>query len=147
MEGLGSDIDTSTAKLTETQKKRVERNREKAKAIRKARLTSTPYQRQAGQDNCPQPPQRQAEPVSSSSKPKPVVRQYDTRGGFVLDEEEEERRQSHRYRLVEEEGMSVFMINSAPLRHSLMMIECLAHLIPGGGVKESIAYGCTTLGS
>ena len=45
MDGKGGKNEDATFQLSDEQRERVERNRDKAKALRKARVTAKPYDR------------------------------------------------------------------------------------------------------
>ena len=81
-------------RLTEGQRTRIERNREKARALRHARLTSHPYERASNN----------AASIPSTAKPKIL---QDTHGGFLL--EEDETASASAYKLVEDNGACVFV--------------------------------------
>lgn len=76
-------------KLTDAQKARIERNRQRALMLRNARLSSRPYPETKSQDT-----------ASSSS----ISRVIDTGGGFLLDPDDEETLRGTPKNLIEEPG-------------------------------------------
>ena len=81
--------------LTEEQRTRIERNRERARTLRQARLASHPYGRANSDASLA------ATPVTTK-----VVVQEDTHGGFLIEEEETARAPT--YRIVEEVGEAMW---------------------------------------
>ncbi|XP_031553476.1 DNA repair protein complementing XP-A cells homolog [Actinia tenebrosa] len=76
----------SESKLTNAQKARIERNRQKALLLRSSRLSSRPYPQRSKDDEC-----RESEVTSSSGGTcVSLSRVVDSGGGFLLDAEEEE---------------------------------------------------------
>ena len=111
MEGEESASTTPALDLTDEQKKRIESNREKAKALRKKRIREKPYARPStsSADN----PTTKLSPLAlstSSRKPTPshvtptppTGSQWDTYGGYILDDEETH--SNYSAKPVEEEG-------------------------------------------
>lgn len=109
MEGEeGASTTTPAIDLTEEQKKRIESNREKAKALRKKRIQEKPYARPSTSSNSPttklsSPRKPAAIPASSHVTPTPPTgSQWDTYGGYILDDEQTHGNYSAK--AVEEEG-------------------------------------------
>ena len=110
MEGEEGANTTPVVDLTEEQKKRVESNREKAKALRKKRIQEKPYARPStSSDNTttrlssPRKPVLTSVPTSSHVTPTPPTgSQWDTYGGYILDDEQTHGNYSAK--AVEEEG-------------------------------------------
>jgi len=76
-------------KLTDAQRARIERNRQRALMLRNARLSSRPYPETKTQDN-----------AGSNS----ISRVIDTGGGFLLDTDDEETLNGAPKNLIEEPG-------------------------------------------
>ena len=85
-------------KLTDAQRERIHRNREKARALRRARVAAKPYDKQSNLDTRTHSPAKGTTSASSSPKPKNL----DSHGGFMI--EEEEGKDVRNYRFVEEDG-------------------------------------------
>ena len=83
-------------KLSDAQKARMERNRQRALMLRNARLSSRPYPETKSQDS-----NREIRIGSSNSTTSRVI---DTGGGFLLDPEDEETLNEVAKDLVEEPG-------------------------------------------
>lgn len=84
-----STTPTVPVELTEEQKKRIESNKEKAKALRKKRIQQKPYDRPASLNS---PTMSHAKvsagpPASSSSHVIPAS-QWDTYGGYILEDDQ-----------------------------------------------------------
>lgn len=90
-----SGEDQSSTKLTDAQKERIEQNRTKAKAIRKARLAAKPYDIRHRA--------RETNTVSEKSVPAPKRSLFDSHGGYILEDGDESVK--HNYRYVEDDGM------------------------------------------
>lgn len=86
------------ARLTEGQRARIERNREKARTLREARRASHPYDRGS---------------VNSTASVHPKVAE-DTHGGFLLEEEEEKTTRAPTYKIAEDNGAFVYAQVRAP---------------------------------
>ena len=109
MDGEESASTTPALDLTEEQKKRIESNREKAKALRKKRIQEKPYARPStsSADNS-------TTKISSPRKPTPshvtltppTGSQWDTYGGYILDDEQTHTNYSAK--AIEEEGTCVY---------------------------------------
>lgn len=84
----------SAVKLTDLQKARIERNRQKALMLRNARLLNRPY---------PDPKAN-----NSGCSNGNLCNQIDTGGGFLLDPEEEEETERFLRNLVEEPGKVLY---------------------------------------
>ena len=110
MEGEESTGTVSALDLTEEQKKRIESNREKAKALRKKRIREKPYARPSTTTSTSSAADNPTTIVSSPKKPTPshVVptpptgSQWDTYGGYILDDEQTH--SNYSAKPVEEEG-------------------------------------------
>lgn len=76
-------------KLTDAQRARIERNRQRALMLRNARLSSRPY------------PETKTKDTASSSS---ISRVIDTGGGFLLDTDDEETLHGAPKNLIEEPG-------------------------------------------
>lgn len=85
-------------KLTDAQRERIHRNREKARALRRARVAAKPYDKQSNLDTRTHSPAKGTTSASSNPKPKNL----DSHGGFMI--EEEEGKDVRNYRFVEEDG-------------------------------------------
>lgn len=85
-------------KLTDAQRERIYRNREKARALRRARVAAKPYDKQTNLDTRTHSPAKGTTGASSNPKPKNL----DSQGGYIIDEEEE--KDVRNYRFVEDEG-------------------------------------------
>ena len=104
---------TETPKLSDSQRERIARNKEKAKSIRQARLQSSPYdvntERRAQQHSSFGEFKNMHDIVAKSScegtRPTGVCSTAISGGGFLL-EDEDDPLQERNYRLVEEDGMS-----------------------------------------
>ena len=81
-------------KLTDAQKARIERNRQRALMLRNARLSNRPYPEINSRDSA----------ASSASSNSTSARVIDTGGGFLLDPEDEETLSVALKNLVEEPG-------------------------------------------
>lgn len=99
MEGEDDGGQESALELTEEQRKRMESNKEKAKALRKERIRAKPYDRPATSDSPTKP-----SPKKSSHTHVTPPSQWDTYGGYILDDDQPQ----HNYsgRTVEEDGES-----------------------------------------
>ena len=86
-----------SSQFTEAQKERLERNRERARALRQARLAAAPYVKRRKHE--------ESHITSSSSSCPPPRSHYDSRGGYFM--EDEEKTERHKYRRVEEDGKIV----------------------------------------
>ena len=84
-----------TVELTDDQKKKIESNREKAKALRSKRIKEKPYER---------PPKSGSPTKSGASTSSHVIppTQWDTYGGYLLDDNQ--LHHSYSGRTVEDEG-------------------------------------------
>ena len=82
----------SGAKLSDFQRARIERNRQKALLLRKARLLNRPYS----------DPKSKVKDSSGS-----ISNQIDTGGGFLLDPDDEEETERLLRNIVEEPGKSL----------------------------------------
>lgn len=108
MEGEESIISTTPAlHLTEEQKKRIESNREKAKALRKKRIQEKPYARpstsSADNPTILTKLSSPRKPTPSHVTPTPPTgSQWDTYGGYILDDEETH--SNYNAKPVEEDG-------------------------------------------
>ena len=110
MEGEEDANTTPAIDLTEEQKKRIESNREKAKALRKKRIQEKPYARPSTSSentmtklSSPRKPAFVS--ISSHVTPTPPTgSQWDTYGGYILDDEQAHGNYSAK--AVEEEGKS-----------------------------------------
>ena len=78
-------------KLTDAQRARIERNRQRALMLRNARLSSRPYPETKAQD-------------TASSTSSSISRVIDTGGGFLLDTDDEETLHGAPKNLIEEPG-------------------------------------------
>jgi hypothetical protein len=104
MEGEESASTRPALNLTEEQKKRIESNKEKAKALRKKRIREKPYARPSSSADNP------TTIISSPKKPTPshvaptppTGSQWDTYGGYILDDEHTH--SNYNTKPVEEEG-------------------------------------------
>lgn len=85
-------------KLTDAQRERIHRNREKARALRRARVAAKPYDKQSNLDTRTHSSAKGTTSASSNPKPKNL----DSHGGFMI--EEEEGKDVRNYRFVEEDG-------------------------------------------
>ena len=81
-------------KLTDAQKARIERNRQRALMLRNARLSSRPYPEGKSRDNA-------AKLGDSSSS---ISRVIDTGGGFLLDSDDKETLHGAPKNLIKEPG-------------------------------------------
>lgn len=88
-------------KLTDAQKARIERNRQRALMLRNARLSNRPYPEIKTRDSAAASSSREANVTSSNSASARVI---DTGGGFLLDLEDEEILNAVPRNLVEEPG-------------------------------------------
>ena len=112
---------TSALDLTEEQKKRIESNREKAKALRKKRIREKPYARPSTSSAADT-----TTVVSSPKKPTPshvaptppTGSQWDTYGGYILDDEQTH--SNYSAKPVEEEGTFNFNICSTGILLSMV---------------------------
>ena len=111
MEGEESASTTSALDLTEEQKKRIESNREKAKALRKKRIREKPYARPSTTTSTSSAADNPTTIVSSSPKKPtpshvaptpPTGSQWDTYGGYILDDEQTH--SNYNAKPIEEEG-------------------------------------------
>lgn len=107
MEGDAAVNSSPGPELTEEQKERIESNREKAKALRKKRIHEKPYARPSTNSDNPglakHSSPRKFPPTPNHVTPTPPTgSQWDTYGGYILDNDE----QTHSYsgNTVEEEG-------------------------------------------
>ena len=98
----GGSGDSSTVELTEEQKRKIESNREKAKALRSKRIREKPYERQQKSADSP------TNFGSSTSSHVIPPTQWDTYGGYILDDDQPHH--SHRGRTVEEEGRMSILV-------------------------------------
>lgn len=101
-ENVGENDSTTPAlELTEEQKKRIESNKEKAKALRKKRLQQKPYDRPATSDS---PTATRTKVSAGKPAPSHVIppSQWDTYGGYIL--EDDQPHHSHGGKTVEEDG-------------------------------------------
>ena len=85
-------------KLTDAQRERIYRNREKARALRRARVAAKPYDKQTSLDTRTHSPAKGTTGASSNPKPKNL----DSHGGYIIDEEKE--KDVRNYRFVVDEG-------------------------------------------
>ena len=102
------DADTKSeiraVELTEEQKKRIESNRDKAKALRKKRIHQTPYDR----PNSSESPTKHSPAKVKIVQPRPAPShvtpptQWDTYGGYILDDDQPHH--SYTGKTVEEDG-------------------------------------------
>ena len=94
------DLNMAERKLTDAQKARIERNRQRALMLRNARLSNRPYPEMKLRDG-------DASKANSSSEGSATIsRVVDTGGGFLLDPEEDES-QGERNNLVREPGQFI----------------------------------------
>lgn len=94
------DLNMAERKLTDAQKARIERNRQRALMLRNARLSNRPYPEMKLRDG-------DASKANSSSEASATIsRVVDTGGGFLLDPEEDES-QGERNNLVREPGQFI----------------------------------------
>ena len=79
---------TPTAELTEEQKKRIESNKEKAKALRKKRIQQKPYDRPPS-SNSPSMSCTKVSAGKSAASSSHVIppSQWDTYGGYILEDD------------------------------------------------------------
>ncbi len=110
MEGEESASTRPALDLTEEQKKRIESNREKAKALRKKRIREKPYARPSASTTCnsaDNPTTIVSSPRKSTSShvapTPPTGSQWDTYGGYILDDEQTH--SNYNTKPVEEEGI------------------------------------------
>lgn len=87
-------------KLSDAQKARIERNRQKALMLRNARLSNRPYPEIKSRDSAASSSTSEMSTASQSSS----ARVIDTGGGFLLDPEDEETLTAAPKNLVEEPG-------------------------------------------
>lgn len=100
-------------KLTDTQKARIERNRQRALMLRNARLSNRPYPETKSRDIDTASrglgsTSSETNAVNSSS----ISRVIDTGGGFLLDPEEDESLNEGPKNLVKEPGQYKIMLSS-----------------------------------
>ena len=88
-------------KLTDAQRERIDRNREKARSLRQARVAAKPYDRQTGWDTRTAKGTALSTSISTASNLRP--KSFDSHGGYILEEEKQE---IHNYRYVEDDGKS-----------------------------------------
>ena len=111
MEGDEGASTTPALGLTEEQKKRIESNREKAKALRKKRIQEKPYARPStsSADNSTSKVSSPRKPTPSHVAPTPPTgSQWDTYGGYILDNEQTHI--NYGAKAIEEEGTHKFKI-------------------------------------
>ena len=103
-EESSSTSDSGSLQLSEAQQERIQRNKERAKVLRQARLAAKPYDKPtAGSGSATG---RTSRLVHKSGPARPSTGRFtDTHGGYLLDEEEPSER--HSYRIVEEDGKYV----------------------------------------
>ena len=95
--------ETSAVELTEEQKKRIESNREKAKALRKKRIHQTPYERpSSSMSPTKHSPAKVVQPRSAAPSHVTPPAQWDTYGGYILDDDQPHH--SSWGKVVEEDG-------------------------------------------
>lgn len=88
-------------RLTDSQKARIERNRQRALMLRNARLSNRPYPEIKSRDSAPTSTKRDVSDLRANSTSTRVI---DTGGGFLLDPEDEEILNTAPKNLVEEPG-------------------------------------------
>ena len=91
-------------KLSDAQKARIERNRQRALMLRNARLSNRPYPEIKSRDSAATSSTADASSASQSSS----ARVIDTGGGFLLDPEDEETLTGAPKNLVEEPGQPLW---------------------------------------
>lgn len=96
----------SESKLTNAQKARVERNRQKALLLRSSRLSNRPYPQRSKDDKSNT--FEASSGTSGSSSTVSLSRVVDTGGGFLLDVEEEEELSRAPRNIVEQPGIRAF---------------------------------------
>ena len=107
-------------KLTDAQRERIARNREKARSLRQARVAAKPYDRSADWDTKTRSPGKGTTlSISTSTTSDQKPRTFDTHGGYIL--EEEEKQEIHSYRYVEDEGKLGYNLNSSKPRVVFIM--------------------------
>lgn len=88
-DNVGDESTTSTVEITEEQKKRIESNKEKAKALRQKRIQQKPYDRPTSSNSptCAQVSVGKLKPASSRCH---VISptQWDTYGGYILEDDQ-----------------------------------------------------------
>ena len=89
--------------LTADQKQRIQRNKERAQALKERRKSSKPYNRPGGQERTHSGSATSSHTQShdQNQQPAPFI---DSHAGFMFDTEEDGSSQQHRYRQIEEEG-------------------------------------------
>lgn len=98
-----SEAGDSPSELSESQRERMHRNKEKAKALREARLASAPYELRRK----PSPSSGSGHTSHRPADPKPAPSSFRvSHGGYIL-EEEDDTKQKGGYRRVEEDGTRV----------------------------------------
>lgn len=97
----------SDSKLSNAQKARIERNRQKALLLRSSRLSSRPYP-QRSKDEESKEYETTSVGGSGSSSTVSLSRVVDTGGGFLLDAEEEEELSRAPRNIVELPGIQMF---------------------------------------
>ena len=100
---------SSAQQLTEEQRERIERNRNRAKALRKERLASTPYEKPQSSDTSKPKysPSKASRDVTfvhvhTPTKTHLVSSTKNTHGGYMLDDEQSD--QKRHFKIVEDEG-------------------------------------------
>ena len=119
-EGLNkpmADHGSSSLQLTEEQKQRIQRNKEKAKSLRDARKAVQPY-------STPFKTVNSASELDNSS-PKASFSAVDTCGGFLLEDEDEPERKSHGYRMAEEIGAFISRVGHLHASPKIMSVLCV----------------------
>lgn len=88
--------------LTEQQKKRIESNKEKAIALRKQRIHQKPYERPSTSGYISNSPTKPSAHVTPTASRPAASSQWDTYGGYILEDDQPQ----HGYggRVVEDEG-------------------------------------------
>ncbi|RMX45385.1 hypothetical protein pdam_00000843 [Pocillopora damicornis] len=122
------DLNMAERKLTDAQKARIERNRQRALMLRNARLSNRPYPEMKLRDG------DASKANSSSEAPATISRVVDTGGGFLLDPEEDES-QGERNNLVRE---------PAPILYGdqLHCLECQKEFLTSYIYKYFEVYVC-----
>ena len=113
MEGEEDERTPQAPMLTEEQKKRIETNREKAKALRKKRIHEKPYARPNASSDSPTKLSSTSprKPTPSHVTPTPPTgSQWNTYGGYILDDDEQTHG-NYSGKIVEEDGMLILILS------------------------------------
>ena len=107
-EESSSTSDSGSLQLSEDQQERIQRNRERAKVLRRTRLAAKPYDKSsqpvaAGASDTVSKDRTNRYVASQSGTARPSTGRFtDTHGGYLLDDDQQS--EQHSYRVVEEDG-------------------------------------------